>query len=394
MKKSLPNRKQNEQNNQVSKKKSWVRIILYFFCGTILCIGIGGAVIRLLYQKNCVPIHTNEPAVQFSETPTPQSVRLKQQYPYYKRSEDNSFLSLPEWYIVFSAQEYADFIKDKNPSDFPFLTSVKNYWQYYCSIYSYTTPRYPVNPDGYDLGLSVIGTSYSVEYLLKGLYETTIGRLSEMLGEKTDEDHYAYAVQNEYAQFLHLIPFYEFPFLEKYKDLWNTTSLVGPNMVRKLERKNSLSTMYIVNGVYGTLIRKATKTIYPSELLMTMSIVQAPKEALLLSDSRIEIKEELESGVFLITTPRYEPFTVIAQSLADRHVQFLEIAGNTRIMATAVVPKRNPIVELQPSILFRVSIATQPDFERIVLSLPVQQLSDTIRILKAANQNIEHIYDY
>src|SRR6266849_5476745 len=40
------------------------------------------------------------------------------------RSEAQTFLTLPEWYIVYSADEYAAFLERQRPTDFPFFRSV------------------------------------------------------------------------------------------------------------------------------------------------------------------------------------------------------------------------------------------------------------------------------
>ena len=38
----------------------------------------------------------------------------------YARSEDQTYLTLPERYIVYSADEYAAFLDGHRPSEFPF----------------------------------------------------------------------------------------------------------------------------------------------------------------------------------------------------------------------------------------------------------------------------------
>src|SRR5829696_8112744 len=41
--------------------------------------------------------------------------------PAYARLEDQTYLTLPEWYIVYSADEYAAFLANDRPSQFPYL---------------------------------------------------------------------------------------------------------------------------------------------------------------------------------------------------------------------------------------------------------------------------------
>ncbi len=49
----------------------------------------------------------------------------------YTRNEDQTFLTLPEWYIVFSSEEYANFLKYNLPSDFPYFSSIIQFWKIY-----------------------------------------------------------------------------------------------------------------------------------------------------------------------------------------------------------------------------------------------------------------------
>ncbi len=83
--------------------------------------------------------------------------------------------------------------------------------------------------------LAVIGSSFSFEYAIKGAYEKTMGRLTEWLSshEPVEEDRYASLVAKEYADFVHIRPFYEFSFWKRFKGLWTQTSLWGPHAARK-----------------------------------------------------------------------------------------------------------------------------------------------------------------
>jgi hypothetical protein len=109
----------------------------------------------------------------------------------YSRPEDDTYLSLPEWYIVWSYQEKADFQQSSLPSRFPYFAAVRQYWGNYCCISRLTSGKYGSN-SGEQVMLVVIGTSFSAEYVLKGLYEKSIGRLSEWTSGRqfTEEDRY------------------------------------------------------------------------------------------------------------------------------------------------------------------------------------------------------------
>src|ERR1051326_385793 len=98
----------------------------------------------------------------------------------YARTEDSTYLTYPEWYIVWSYQEKADFQQKHLPSGFPYFAAIQQYWSGYCCVYGLTRGRYPFN-FGDHVMLAVIGTSFSMEYLVKGAYEKSIGKLTEWL---------------------------------------------------------------------------------------------------------------------------------------------------------------------------------------------------------------------
>jgi hypothetical protein len=142
----------------------------------------------------------------------------------YARPEEDTYLTYPEWYIVWSYQERADHLAAGRPSAFPYFGAIGQYWSGYCSIEGITRGRYPFNT-GDHLMLVVIGTSFTVEYAIRGAYEKTVGRLSEWLarGQAVAEDRYAALLAQEYAAFVHIRPWYEFSFAHGLKGLWNET---------------------------------------------------------------------------------------------------------------------------------------------------------------------------
>jgi hypothetical protein len=181
------------------------------------------------------------------------------------RPEEQTFLTLPEWYIVYSADEYAAFLANNRPSGFPYFRAVGQYWQAYYDVCTVTRDRYPFN-SGTQLMLAVIGTSFTAENMFKGIYENTIGRVSEWssTGEPTPEEVYGSQIAAEYGTFLHTIPWYGFPFSEKIGPLWETTP-AEPNVVRKVERRLALTLEYGIKAGYGWAIKLGTESVYDPE---------------------------------------------------------------------------------------------------------------------------------
>ena len=153
------------------------------------------------------------------------------------RGADQTFLTFPEWYLVYSPAEYAAYIVGERPSQFPYFAHIGQFWQSYGAVYDRIKNEFDFNLD-YHVMVMVIGVSTTAEYSIKGAYELTIGRLLESTRTHgmTEEDEIGAKVAQDYVDFIYLRPWYEFDFLASLKSLWTDTSFFGPDMLRKLER--------------------------------------------------------------------------------------------------------------------------------------------------------------
>ena len=117
-----------------------------------------------------------------------------------RRPLEDSYFSYPEWYIVWSYEERAQYLPKNLPSGFPYFASIGQYWRSYCFICGLTQSRHQFN-FGDHLSSFVLGSSFALEYTIRGAYEQTIGRLSEWTSshELVEEDAYAAHVGREYA---------------------------------------------------------------------------------------------------------------------------------------------------------------------------------------------------
>jgi hypothetical protein len=293
----------------------------------------------------------------------------------YARPEDDTFLTYAEWYIVWSYQEKAVWQQTHLPSGFPYFQAIEQYWSGYCCSYSVVRDKYPFN-FGDHLMLAVIGTSFTVEYALKGAYEDTVGRISEWSsgGKLIEEDCYAANIAQDYGVFVLERPFYEFKFLRAFRGLWTSTKLWGPHPVRKWERKVWLSLDYLVEAAYCSLIQLASHATYGVEEDVTYAEVQ---------------NLAATPAVQIVKMPRYQSFTAAAMRLLASAARFVTIAGNRQIMVTAVVPRSWTFTLPVGEFLFSLDILTDPQSKRVALRVPVNELSQLIGLIQ-----IEHIYDY
>jgi hypothetical protein len=313
----------------------------------------------------------------------------------YSRPEDDTYLSYPEWYIVWSYQEKADYQERNLPSGFPFFRSMRQYWNSYCCISHLTQGKYGFNP-GEQLMLVIIGTSFAAEYILKAIYEKTIGRLSEWTSshQPVEEDQYAYKVAREYADFVHLHPFYEFHFATHIKGLWHDTHLWGGHSIRKWERKLFLSLDYTIEAFYCWLIEKATHVIYGVEPSDTYAWIDHADLTALQQLQRVKMVKQSGPGTFIVDLPRYQEFTSVAVQLAQRGIRFIEIAGNHQILVSALAPSSWSYQGVEAQQLFLTPIVVHPEWKRVVFGCDVASLHLLLNKLRSEGITVEHIYDY
>ena len=138
----------------------------------------------------------------------------------YRRKQNNTFFTFPEWYIVYSFEDFGRFLDRSSESHFNYLGHILGFWRSFCTI-NRAVPATGESLADVKTMIYVIGVSYSTEYAIKGLYENTIGRVFEWIrGEtRTPQDEYARAVLQDYAAFLYTIPWYKYPFREKLDGL-------------------------------------------------------------------------------------------------------------------------------------------------------------------------------
>jgi hypothetical protein len=309
----------------------------------------------------------------------------------YFRREDSTYLKLPEWYIVYSAEEYAAFIQDHPPSAFPYFAAIGQFWDSYYGVCAATVDRYTYNSEDQVVNL-VIGVSFTAEYLVKGIYENTVGRVSEAISTDalTEEDAYAQRVAEEYGRFMHDIPWYDFPFAERLAGLWGDTGGWGPNVLRKWERKFALTLEYGTKAIYGWAIGTATRSSFVPPILTTYAWVEnysGPEAA-------VQVAAEFGDGSMLIGLPRYEGFSVAVPRLAARGVRFREIAGNDEIMLTLIAPRAWAYDLSAGEVLLTMPSLTDPDAQRLALNVPVRSLHTVLAELRERDFVIEHLYDY
>ena len=317
----------------------------------------------------------------------------------YFRGEEQTLLTIPEWYLVFNPVEYADYLNaGNNPSDFRFFASIDEFWTLYDRVRAVAAARrYPENSQ-YLTMLRVIGISTTVEFMLKGTYETSIGRFTRWTagGRETPEDRVVAAAHQAYAQTIFDVAWYEFDFASWLGRIWSEPPFFGENFIRKLERKLSFTLEFGVKTLYAKLIGFASATAYGEQddrIYMTVS----PDAA------RIDSAAEFPDGVRthgaegirqLVSVHRWGPFTQTAPVLAARGFDFVDISGNHRIAVTIVGPAGTELGMNNVETLFRSRVLSDESLERLVILVPVSALGEVLRRLPGSPFALEHVFDY
>lgn len=373
---------------QPAKKRGWFRRILRF---VFILFCLYAAFLAVFFLK-CAFTGPNFAALP---PPNPAHAAIAAEIGANHRPLEDAYYSYPEWYIVYSYVERADFLEHHLPSGFPHWREIAQYWRGYCFVCRLTHQRRQFEFGGH-LMLVVLGASFTLEYGIRSAYENTIGRLSERAssGEPVEEDAYAARVGRDYANFVYIRPFYEFYFARCLKGLWKETHFWGPHPIRKWERKAILSVDYGLEAIYASALEKASHMTYGIESADTYAAIENVPGNFFQDFPRIRKVKELGPRSFIVIIPRYQEFTDLAIQIAKRGVRLVDIVGNDLIFLTALGPKNSNLQLQDATILFEDGIITRPDTKRIALECPAGSLSAMLNDLQIRGAQIEHVYDF
>ena len=313
----------------------------------------------------------------------------------YPRRESDSYLTYPEWHIVYAYEDFAVVLRNGDPSGFAYFDQISEFWSSLCELHRLVTTRRRAGVDT-KIMLYTIGWSFTAELAIKGAYEKTMGRFFEWFRgpDKTEEDRFATRDMRAYSEFLRQTPWYEYPFGSQVVAFWRETPLRGSRMLRKLERRVVFTSEYGTKAIYAALIGFASGTALGAADQTIQTVVDGLDASDVTRDSGIKIVRRLGAGRTLIETPRYQAYTDIVVKLARRGRNIVEIAGNHRILVTVLAPN-DALPNLPETIeLFEMRVQSKPGLRRVGLDIPVEYLAVAIRTLEKAKITIEHIYDY
>jgi hypothetical protein len=312
----------------------------------------------------------------------------------YRRKEANTYFTFPEWYIVYSFEDFGRFLDHGSESGFGYISHILGFWRSFCTI-NRAVPATGESRFEVKSMIYVIGVSYSAEYAIKGFYENTIGRVTEWIRgpARTPQDDFARGVLQDYAAFLYTIPWYKYPFREKLDGLL-AISAPTPSQTRTWERDFALGAEYFIKIGYAWLIQKALDASSDDEPRDIMFVAATLPPDVLAKEPRIKPVRALTPEWQLVQAPRYKALTEIILGLLDQGYGLAEIAGNHEILVTVIAPQTANLDVKEVTELFSLDLDARPGFRRAGLRARIDRLVDINRYLKARGASIEHFYDY
>ena len=309
--------------------------------------------------------------------------------PTFQRREANTYLTYPEWHIVYAYDGLAKTLAAGDEYAFPYLSSVTAFWSSSCALMQIADEH-----GGADWAtrsmIHTIGASFTAEMLLKAGYEETIGRVTAWWrGDvKTPQDRVIADGAVRYAAFLRQTPWYEYPFAREVEALWVSPS---EGFVRGSERKLGIGAELFAKAAYAKVLAAAAATGGPVAREIR-SVVTGLDVASLSAINGVKVIAA-RNGNIEIETPRYARFTSILVEVARRGGTVLDIAGNDEIMLSITVPERATTSLARGSIILRMKRSGVPG-ERVLVNVKVADLAAFITAHPPGDPGLEHVFDY
>lgn len=309
--------------------------------------------------------------------------------PAFRRSEANTYLTYPEWHIVYAYDGLSAVLKTGDEHAFDYVDSIARFWGSACELTRVASRHGGADWDTRSM-IHTIGVSFTVEMLAKAAYEETVGRATAWWRgpHKTPQDAAIAAIAADYSAFLRQTPWYRYPFRVKARELWGPP--VGVSL-RGWERRIGIGLEYEVKSVYAKVIERAVAATGEAQLVIR-SVVSGIDAAALSRMSGVTVIGPRADG-FEIETPRYDLFTRILVEIARQGGTIREIAGNDEIMVTLTVPEGAQAPPKYGTVIYRMKRDGIPG-ERLLVNVSMADLAAFLRTYPLGDPGLEHVFDF
>lgn len=312
----------------------------------------------------------------------------------HMRYEFKTYLSLPKWTLIFSRNDYYDFIKNNPSHHFPHSQIIKNYWKSYWIMDKFTKKKARLNIQSH-IRIMGLGIGITAEFLLKGIYEKTIGLLTyQTCREKTEQEELIEIIGQNYSEFIKYQPWYDFDFFSRIVALLKSLKNLPQNprqFLRKMER-TFFSTFELTFKAFLALVAKGLFFInyHRPNTRTAIELDYIPQD--FLDDSNVDLIGEYQKHL-VISVPRYFDFqTYVKKMTTDNMIH--SIAGNRdETLICCILPEAMPVhaIKLEP-VLVQKSLCDNS--LRVIYKIKMTDLINFCRFCVLKQLKILHIFDF
>ncbi|MCH2110171.1 MAG: hypothetical protein MK135_12655, partial [Polyangiaceae bacterium] len=342
-----------------------------------------------------------------------QDSQLTLDTPRLRSHEARTYLSIPEWYLVFQPRHYAEFLRRGGSStDYSWADALTQYYSHEKRARTLAQP-YPKDTE-YEEILSVIGPSTAVEYLTKSLYESTLGALFQHTGDEqgSDEARLIADAHRSYGEFILDQPWYRFSFYPWVEKIDQLDSQNRDSSLRRFERKTIFKIEFTLKALYARVLEKLTESMPPAvEEIEVEASLPKKRSIASIKDVRVLQARDPLLKTSTLSVPRWSAFSLRMQELAEAGANFTTISGGGAI-AVSLISDKHSAPPSHARLLYRQplasakslhalapeseddALATWEGKERQVALVPVQDLGVFLRSLHGETHRLEHLYDY
>jgi len=309
--------------------------------------------------------------------------------PAWQRDETRTWLTYPQWHIVYSAASFARFVQHNPPSGYHYLRDVRGFWSSYCAMNQASAGRPRGNAK---VKLYTSGLGFSAKLLVRALYENSLGRIAEwQSGANSPDDRYDASVQQRFAAFLRERPWYAFPFGEAFRGLCRTSE---PHFTfRHWERRLALGAGYGVNAGFAKLIGSVSGASPGKDQQTLRFVVSGSPRAIAAVDPRFHVIGPAGKGLTLVEAPADDQFTELMTKLEKTPLEPAEISGNDDVFVTLLLPPGGAVPGPGAHLL-TMDVDDPPGWRRIGLSTKAPDLLEVMRLAGQYGGLVEHVYEY
>ncbi len=288
----------------------------------------------------------------------------------YKRNLYQTYLTAPEWRNVEMSEEYAAFLKKDNPFyRYPFFKQLYVFWNVFFQSYAAARKEHghlELIFSEYMLMNLFIGLNTTLEFAAKGIASLFLWPFLRTENKTEFQGHVA-ALFQDYAEFIHHTPFYNYRYFSRlgqlFSNFWQSTNKSFADVISLL----AVSVDFLAHGIISAPVgiwynqdeNKAPETIdilvkastdnevdveaFANEFrqkitaIAGVSVVTANDQEQLFTRTSESPKNHRTYAYAHVRVPRYEPFQATVEQLTTAGIKVREIAGQQHIQFKCVV---------------------------------------------------------